>query len=128
KNINALMDLQTRIAAEEYQAARNFYDEQLVLSIGSIVLGLAAAAVLDWALQQGIRNSLKEAMTAAHAVASGDLTHRIQVLGRDEISELLRELTKMQASMGEVVQRVRGGAESVSTASAEIAQGNQDLS
>ena len=128
KAINALKVLQTEIAAEEYQAARNFYDGQLVLSIGSIVLGLAAAAVLGWALQQGIRNSLKEAMAAAHAVASGDLTHRIQVLGRDEISELLRELTKMQASLSDVVQRVRGGAESVSTASAEIAQGNQDLS
>ena len=128
QNINALMDLQTRIAAEEYQAARNFYDGQLVLSISSIVLGLAAAALLGWTLQQGIRKSLQEAMAAAHAVASGDLTHRIQVLGRDEISELLRELTKMQASLSDVVQRVRGGAESVSTASAEIAQGNQDLS
>ena len=128
KNINALMDLQTRIAEEEYQAARNFYDGQLVLSISSIVLGLVAAAVLGWTLQQGIRKSLQEAMAAAHAVASGDLTHRIHVLGRDEISELLRELTKMQASLSDVVLRVRGGAESVSTASAEIAQGNQDLS
>jgi len=125
---NDLTELQKRIAAEEYQAATEFYALQRALSISSIVLGLVAAAVLGWTLQQGIRKSLQEAMAAAHAVASGDLTHRIQVLGRDEISELLRELTKMQASLSDVVQRVRGGAESVSTASAEIAQGNQDLS
>ena len=128
KAINALMELQNRIANEEYQAATAFYALQRALSIGSIVLGLSAAALLGWLLQQGIRNSLKEAKAAAHAVATGDLTHRIQVLGKDEIAELLQELIAMQASLSDVVMRVRQGAESVSTASSEIAQGNQDLS
>ncbi|MDX9844258.1 MAG: methyl-accepting chemotaxis protein [Aquabacterium sp.] len=128
KVINELMELQNRIAAEEYQAATASYKLDRALSIGAIVLGLAAASLLGWLLQQGIRNSLKEAKAAAHAVATGDLTHRIQVLGNDEIAELLRELVAMQASLSDVVLRVRQGAESVSTASTEIAQGNQDLS
>jgi methyl-accepting chemotaxis protein-1 (serine sensor receptor) len=128
KAINDLMALQTRVAEEAYQAATASYQLDRALSIGAIVLGLAAASLLGWLLQQGIRNSLNEAKAAAHAVATGDLTHRIQVLGKDEIAELLQELVAMQASLSDVVLRVRQGAESVSTASSEIAQGNQDLS
>ena len=128
KTISALMTLQSEVASEAYQAASASYARQRALSVGAILTGLTLAALLGWSLQQGIRTSLNEAMAATHAVASGDLTHRIRVMGQDEITDLLRELTKMQQALGDVVLRVRTGAESVSTASAEIAQGNQDLS
>jgi methyl-accepting chemotaxis protein len=47
---------------------------------------------------------------------------------RDEFSPLFKALSDMQRSLGRVVSSVRKGAEGVATASAEIAQGNQDLS
>ncbi len=72
--------------------------------------------------------SMEKAKALAQAVASGDLTSRIEVSGNDEVGELMAALKAMQDSLVKVVSDVRSGAETVATASAEIAQGNQDLS
>jgi methyl-accepting chemotaxis protein len=48
--------------------------------------------------------------------------------GKDEIAVLMRALDNMQSSLSTVVRQVRQGAESVASASAEIASGNMDLS
>ena len=57
-----------------------------------------------------------------------DLTADIQAQGQDETAVLLRALQGMQAGLAQVVSNVRANAERVSTAAAEIAQGNNDLS
>jgi methyl-accepting chemotaxis protein len=61
-------------------------------------------------------------------VASGDLGGHIDASGQDEAGQLLQALAEMQANLGRVVANVRQNAESVAAASAQIAQGNQDLS
>lgn len=52
----------------------------------------------------------------------------IRVESDDETGQLLASLSRMQARLVEIVGSVRGNAELVSSASQEIAQGNQDLS
>jgi methyl-accepting chemotaxis protein len=86
KAINALMVLQSKLAEQEYLAASQTYERQRGLSIAAMVLGVGLAVAFGWSLVRGIRTSLNTAMAAAHAVATGDLTHRIELLGRDEIT------------------------------------------
>ncbi|MBK1711159.1 methyl-accepting chemotaxis protein, partial [Marichromatium gracile] len=69
----------------------------------------------------------EQAVDFAHRVAEGDLGSRIDVHAGDS-SSLLAGLQQMQLSLSEVVANVRAHAESVATASAQIAQGNNDLS
>ncbi len=64
----------------------------------------------------------------AKAVASGDLTLRVDSDGRDQVSQLMSALMSMSGNLTTVVSNVRHNSESVATASAQIAQGNQDLS
>jgi methyl-accepting chemotaxis protein len=71
---------------------------------------------------------LGEAVQLADKVAHGQLNNRIDVRGQDEIGQLLQSLHEMQANLSRLVLRVRQGSEGVATASAEIAQGNHDLS
>jgi methyl-accepting chemotaxis protein len=59
---------------------------------------------------------------------SRSITETIVVTGKDEAADLLTALQAMQANLSRVVSGVRSNAEGVSTASAEIAQGNHDLS
>ena len=61
-------------------------------------------------------------------LAAGDLRAHIDVTGRDEVGQLLRAMSEMQLALTGTVRAVRHHAESVATASAEIAQGNMDLS
>ena len=128
KGIDALMKLQVDTAQEEYDAAVSRYQTIRLVAIGAISAGVLFAAIFGIALIQGISRSLALAMAAANAVARGDLSHSIQVEGKDEVAQLLVSLADMQDNLGKVVAQVRQGADAVSTSSAEIASGNHDLS
>ena len=98
-----------------------------------IILVCAAIALLTggvaaWLLSRSVTGPLQLAVRSAEQIAEGDLTQSIAVQGRDETAALLGALQHMQTRLAEVVSGVRSNAESVATASAQIAQGNSDLS
>jgi methyl-accepting chemotaxis protein len=126
--INALQKIQLDEAKAEYDAAVVRYNTLRMVSIGTILAGVLFAVLFGLALIRGISRSLTQAIEATDAVAQGDLSHPIHAEGQDEITRLMTSLAAMQASLVTVVSSVRQGSEGVSTASAEIAQGNHDLS
>ena len=128
KGGQALINMQLDLAKAEYDAAEARYETLKLVSVISILAGVTIPLLLGLALSRGITRSLKQAIQASNAVAQGDLTQRISVTGKDEVSDLLSALKKMQDSLAQVVTQVRQGSMSLETASAEIAQGNQDLS
>ena len=101
----------------------------------TLVLGglglLALTGVLGWALTRSVFRQLgaepSEAAAAVNSVAQGDLTVRIS-LSPGDTDSLMAGLARMRDSLVKVVSDVRDNSESVATASAQIAQGNQDLS
>lgn len=109
------------------QAQRKYVMERNVL-VGICLLALLAAALAGVLVTRSITSPILEALQVAQTVASGDLTSRIDVNSNNETGKLLSALKEMQSSLANVVQDVRRGSESVSIASAEIAQGNHDLS
>jgi len=101
-----------------------------------VVLGLLAAALIAGSILAIIftRSLLRQlggqpatAAELARAVAQGDLTTRIPVVQGDTTS-LMACLSHMQESLCRVVNTVRGNAEHVAAASAQIAAGNEHLS
>jgi methyl-accepting chemotaxis protein len=98
------------------------------LLIGSCLL----LSVLGLALGRGVTRSITDAVEAARAsavrIANGDLTHAPPATSHDELGELMAAMAAMQASLTRVVGTVRQNADSVATASVQIAQGNLDLS
>jgi methyl-accepting chemotaxis protein len=94
----------------------------------------AVQIVLFFVIGAIVRRSLKqlgaepaEATRLAQSVAQGDLSLGIQLKPGDRHS-MMAQLKAMQESLSRVVGNVRQGAESVATASAQIAQGNHNLS
>jgi len=61
-------------------------------------------------------------------VAKGDLSSHIVVRSKDETGELIAALRDMNAALVSIVGDVRGGTDTIATASAQIAAGNMDLS
>jgi methyl-accepting chemotaxis protein len=99
-----------------------------VTVISALVAALAIGAVLALLISRAITRPLADAVHMAREMANGDMTHALQAEGRDEIAELLQSLEAMRHNLSQVVATVRLGSEGVETASAEIAQGNHDLS
>jgi methyl-accepting chemotaxis protein len=128
ESVSALVQLQIDVARQEYRDAVTRYQTMRALSIAAIVLGILAAVVFGFFLIRSISAALQHAVDVSSAVAQGDLTTTIRQDGRDEVSQVLQSLAAMQGNLGQIVTRVRQGSDSVSTASTEIAQGNQDLS
>jgi len=101
----------------------------ITATAATMVLGvLVATAIGAWQLIRSIRRPLQDAIDAASRIAQGDLTVKVDVQGKDEISELMRALDGMARSLGTLVRSVRESTDAIYTASGEIASGNQDLS
>ncbi|MFC0253099.1 methyl-accepting chemotaxis protein [Massilia consociata] len=94
------------------------------LGLAAVALGIACA----WLITRSITVPLRAAVAVAEDVASGDLSRRIVVAGRDETAQLMRALGAMNDSLADIVGRVRAGTGTIAVASGEIAAGNQDLS
>jgi methyl-accepting chemotaxis protein len=127
-----LLDAAVKQIAEDSAASAERANVQAAratsLSLG-IMAVVCVAGVLGGALfSRAITRRLDEAVQVTSRVAAGDLTARMHADGRDEIAQLLGALQTMQGQLSQVVTEVRHNAENVATASAQIAQGNQDLS
>ncbi len=90
------------------------------------VFGLGVFLIL--VLVRSITVPLDRAVQIAGAIADGDLTQDIHEERKDEFGVLSRALSTMVGKLRGVVADVRSGVEAVSTASVEIANGNNDLS
>lgn len=126
-----LMRVQEVLSQEvqQTQASASAASRQVWVLFG-VVLGVAALVVVPSTLanMRSITQPLQEAQGLAVSIARGDLTTRPSLVGKDELTELMRCLVDMQASLSRTVGEVRQAAESIRLASAEIASGNQDLS
>ena len=89
---------------------------------------LIAAVWLALLFVRSITQPLRRAVDLALAVADGNLQGADETPDRNEIGELIAAQQQMRARLRPIVQQVRHGSDAVALASAEIAQGNQDLS
>jgi methyl-accepting chemotaxis protein len=143
-----------RILTQEYMPASKAYEQELahlvsmqqaqidttareidqangtstrLMALGAVVAVLFGAAC-SWMLTRSIVRPIRDAVAVAETVASGDLTHAIEAHGKDETGALLRALRHMNDSLVAIVSQVRGGTDTIATASREISAGNLDLS
>lgn len=104
---------------------------KLTLYILGVALACAAAtALILVTVVSRLMRPLRALSTAMTEVSSGDadLRTRLEVQGQDELATIGNGFNRFVARIHDVLGQVRTSADSVVTASAEIAQGNQDLS
>jgi len=101
----------------------------IVVGIGLLacVIGLALAVMITRGLVRQLGGEPGYAASVTHRIAAGDLASEVRLDDGDNAS-LLFAMKSMQDSLANVVSHVRQGSMSVATASAQIAQGNLELS
>jgi methyl-accepting chemotaxis protein len=108
-------------AKAEYTSSR-----RLMFLLGALAMILGGVAA--WFITRTITRPINEAVKVAETVAAGDLTSRIDASARDETGRLLQALQNMNDNLVNIVGQVRGGTDTIATASSQIAAGNLDLS
>ncbi|OGB33137.1 MAG: chemotaxis protein [Burkholderiales bacterium RIFCSPLOWO2_12_FULL_61_40] len=123
-----LVDARTLANVESAVAAKNTWFNLLVFAT---LLAVVLAVATLWGIKRSVMERLgaepMEVRKAAEAVRDGDLTHELQVRSGDTTS-VMAAMKAMRDQLAKIVADVRLGSETVAAASAEIAQGNTDLS
>lgn len=127
--IQKLLDHQTLAAAAISAASIDAYASGMILLVGLGALSIALSVLLAWRLARGIVRPLQLAVDQAARIAQGDLRQELAVeSSTDEIGRLLQALNAMEASLAQIVGKVRTGTETITAASTGIANGNMSLS
>lgn len=126
--LNELTQLQKSAGKLRFEQTQERYNNLLLLTSLTLLFGLPIALAAGVWLVRAISEPLNRAVTAAQAVAEGDLTQSIEVHSTDETGQLMTALSVMNTRLQQIVGQVRESTDTIVTASAEIAQGNLDLS
>ncbi|WP_324019774.1 HAMP domain-containing protein [Pantoea sp. JZ29] len=125
KEMQTFQEARMKYAADK--SGEDRADALMILIIAGIV-ALLLAAISAAIITRSITHPLKEAVEAAYRVSHGDLSGVVVTTGKDETGKLLSAIREMQDSLINTVSLVRKNAESVASASTQIAQGNAELS
>ena len=126
--INKLVDLQQKAMHDVMQGTVDSGRQLMTILFVIGTVALVAGGAFAFILTRSITHPLRDAVQVARKVAAGELTSRVGVTGKDEVSELLHALSDMNGSLSKIVGDVRMATDSITVASREIASGNADLS
>ncbi|VVE58130.1 chemotaxis protein [Pandoraea horticolens] len=97
--------------------------------VALIVLTLCAIGIASFFTSQAFRR-LSQVRDAMDTIGSGggDLTHRLDVVGHDEVAQISRSFNAFVDKISTVMIDVRAGVHGMTSATSEIEMGNRDLS
>ena len=127
----ALKEYDTASSQQYLTALTETRDDYRFAKWQMAVLALALVIVLVgvwYGIRHILLNPLGNVIGHIREIASGDLTKKLTISGRNEITELASSVDHMQRSLTETVANVRQGSDAIYTGTSEIAMGNNDLS
>ncbi|WP_286996936.1 MULTISPECIES: methyl-accepting chemotaxis protein [Comamonas] len=128
KQLQSLMQLLQEQAQAAEARGSEVATETQWLFILALVITTLVVAPLTLLNMVSICRPLQDAKRLADSIAKGDLTEQLNVVGKDEVSDLQNALKTMQSNLNGMVGRVRDASGNIALASQEIATGNSDLS
>nr|WP_065307540.1 methyl-accepting chemotaxis protein [Janthinobacterium psychrotolerans] len=130
-SVNQLIDLEEKMSREQADSAstvaRSFFFFMVLLCLGAIAIGTAAAWRISHGLLRQLGGEPDYAAAIAGEIAAGNLAVTITTQPNDRNS-LLYAMRGMRDSLVNIVSQVRAGTQTIATNSREIAAGNLDLS
>ena len=126
--LDTLVQLQRGAYQEVITASAARAEQVVYVRLGSAAVAIALLVGFAWLLTRSVTVPIGEAVAVARRVAAGDLTSKVRPEGADEAAQLLTALGAMNDGLGDMVTRIRTGAESIAVGAGQVAAGNQQLS
>ncbi len=103
KTLGQLMELETRLSKEKYDAATISSDRVQKIFVVLIIIAVGLFVLINIFMARIINQSIMQTITVVQNVADGDLTQDIDVDSTDEMGDLASSVNTMQTKMGEAV-------------------------
>jgi methyl-accepting chemotaxis protein len=126
--VNKLVAMNEDGSAQAARSADQTYAQARQLIFGFMSVAAVLGMLLSVRVARMISAPLERAVAAARRVAAGDLRVSHCSPSRDETGDLLRALHVMGNNLQTMVIQVRGGTDTIASASSQIAAGTGDLS
>lgn len=117
---------------DEFMAGKRAADKSLsnirtwTLGVGLFMLLLCVLATVYFA--RNIAKALYQGVAFSKAMASGDLTQKLNLDRKDEVGELAQAMNDLAGKLGQVVTDVKTITENVSSGSEEMSSSSEELS
>ncbi|CAG9262339.1 methyl-accepting chemotaxis protein [Paraburkholderia caribensis] len=129
-SINALIDYEESLSEQQGAEARRISTDFRLLMGALAALGVVISVFVAWLVVRDIGRSLgadpRELIGFANSISEGDLSRDAELRHGDD-SSVMATVLRMRDTLAGIVAEVRDAAQGVSTASRQIALGNQDL-
>jgi methyl-accepting chemotaxis protein len=115
-----LLDLSDKLTASQ-NAKRDADSRQAQSTLGlATVLALIFGVLAGWAITRQITLPLKQTLIAVDRVASGDLTHNLNIERRDELGQLQGGIQRMTLSLRELIGGISDSVTQIASAAEEL--------
>lgn len=128
KEVRALSDFNKDESVKAGASVKEVFNHSRTVLVVSVIITVVLAGFFAVAISNSIVKPIKEAVRTAQSIAEGNMTVALRAMGTNEAAQLLQSLELMRVGLIQVVNNVRNGSENLAAASAQIAQGNNDLS
>jgi methyl-accepting chemotaxis protein len=126
--VGELIDTERELSHQAYVESQQVQRRAMVVCGAVVAVGLVAGVLLGWGVTRSVKRPIDRAIKLAERIAEGDLSSSVTVSSDDEIGRLLQAVAAMQGRLRELVGQIRLSADSIQSASTEVASGNMDLS
>ena len=89
---------------------------QLISTLLALLVGIIAALVIT----RQITRPIQETLAVVERIASGDLSHNVQVTRRDELGVLQQGIQRMGTTLRELISGIRDGVTQIASAAEEL--------
>jgi methyl-accepting chemotaxis protein len=115
-----LLDLSDKLTASQ-NAKRDADSRQAQSTLGlATVLALLFGVLAAWAITRQITLPLRQTLIAVDRVASGDLTHNLNIERRDELGQLQGGIQRMTLSLRELIGGISDSVTQIASAAEEL--------
>ncbi|WP_374565301.1 methyl-accepting chemotaxis protein [Ideonella sp.] len=112
----------------ELQGREQRLQRQMWLQLSVSALGLALMVYLGLAFYASFSHALAVLQKGVTAMAAGDLAHKVQVEGRDELAEIGKVVERMSEGLSVMVAEIRSSAVRVGISGKQLAASGDALS
>jgi methyl-accepting chemotaxis protein len=118
--LNELIKLNTASAQSFAALSQSQYERSNIGVMISMALAVALTVLLATLFTRSIVSPLRQAVSAAEAIASGDLSRPITAEGNDEPARLLSALRSMQQSLKDTIHNIVDSSTQLASAAEEL--------
>ena len=115
KAIYALITYQVENASKAFDKASRFTAMIRIASISSIAAGLVLIVFVGVVIVRAIRHGVTQLEQGAARLANGDLTSRIHLNGKDELSGVAQVFNKMTVDFGGLIKHIHDSSGGLTT-------------